>query len=181
MTDLTRDPIINVINNGIKRSIRVTFENECFAATVILIYSGIDTMAYLNMPENQEDVQKKDFIDWVERYLKFRCKEQLSGNDVYGARCGMLHSYSVVSKLSREGKCRRISYGNKMKPEIIYNPKVSKQDVVVSIEGLVESFLDGVDKFLIDLFANKKKAKIAENRLQTLVHTLPYKKQDNKP
>jgi hypothetical protein len=39
MADLSRDPIINVVYNQIKRGIRVALENECYASVVILIYS----------------------------------------------------------------------------------------------------------------------------------------------
>ena len=58
MVDPNRDPIINVIHNGIKRGIRVALENNCLPAALILIYSGIDTMAYLNMPADQDDVHR---------------------------------------------------------------------------------------------------------------------------
>ena len=172
MADLRRDPIINVIHNGIKESIRVTFDNDCWGATVILVYSGIDSMAYLNMPTNQEDVTRKDFIDWVERYIQFPCSDKVSGYDFYGARCGMLHQYGSASKLSREGKCREIAYIPDCKPEIMYDPNVSKELVMVSIKGLVDAFFKGIDRFLIDLFSDDKKAKVAEERFPKLVHVL---------
>lgn len=174
MTDLSRDSVINVIDRGIKEGIRVTIENKCYGSAVILILSGIDTMAYLSMPETQEDVQKTDFIGWVDKYLRFPCKEQLTGLDMYGARCGMLHSYSSNSKLCREGKCRQIGYMDNSRPEIIYDPKKSTELVMVSVEALRNSFFNGVDKFLIDLFSDKKKSLLAEKRFQWLVHSIPY-------
>jgi hypothetical protein len=39
-------------------------------------------MAFLGMPENQIDVTRQDFIQWVDRYIHFPCKEQLSGLDL---------------------------------------------------------------------------------------------------
>ncbi|MBA3066114.1 hypothetical protein KJ633_03740 [bacterium] len=177
MNNLSQDPIINVIHNGIKQGIRITFEKKLYGATIILVLSGIDTMDYLDMPGNQEDVEKKDFIDWVKKYIRFPCKEQLAGIDLYGARCGMLHSYSIQSKLSRQNRCRQIGYMNKGKPEVRYNPEVTKDLVMVSIEALVESFFKGIDQFLINLFSNPKKSKIAEERLKKIVMTVPYKEQ----
>jgi len=50
MADLSQDPVINSVYNGIKRGIRVALENDCFGSAVILILSGIDTMAYIAMP-----------------------------------------------------------------------------------------------------------------------------------
>ena len=109
MTDLSTDPLINAVHNGIKRGIRVALENDCLGSAVILILSGIDAMAYVGMPAGQEDVTRNDFITWVERYIKFSCSEQLSGWDLYGARCAMLHSYGTASDLSRKGKCRQMA------------------------------------------------------------------------
>jgi hypothetical protein len=166
MTDLSRDPIINAVHNGIKRGIRVALENDCFDSAVILILSGIDAMAYLAMPASQEDVTRSDFVRWVERYIKFPCKEQLTGLDLYGARCAMLHNYGVASDLSRKRKCRQVGYMDKSVPEVCYAPNVSRDMVLVSVPALADVFFSGVDKFLVDLFLDKKKAPIAEQRLK---------------
>jgi hypothetical protein len=179
MNNFSRDPIINVVHNSIKEGIRVAINNKCYGPVVVLILSGIDTMAYLNMPETQQDVQKKDFVDWSERYIKFPCNEQLTGLDLYGARCGMLHTYSVHSRLSRRGKCRQIVYADKSIPEVIYRPAKLKDVVGVSIEGLAKAFFEGIDKFMIELFSDKLKAKIAEERFKKIVHTLPYRDKKN--
>lgn len=177
---MERDPIINVVHQGIKNGIRVTLENSCFSSAIILIYSGIDTMAFLGMPSTQTDVTRNDFINWCDKYIKFHCNEQLTGLDLYGARCGVLHNHSSYSRLSRSGQCRLIGYMSKSVPEIRYEPKVSKELVLVSVPALAGAFFEGVDKFLIDLFANKDKAKIAEERFKTLLHTLQVNSQSQK-
>ena len=172
MTDLDRDPIVNVVHNGIKHGIRVAVDKECWGSAVVLILAGIDTMAYLGMPATQQDVTRMDFVKWVERYITFPCNEQLTGLDLYGARCGMLHSFSTVSKLNRDGKCRRVGYMDRSVPEIRYNPKIDDDFVLVSIEALAESFFRGMDRFLVDLYADKDKAKVADDRFQHVVHSL---------
>ena len=144
MNDLSSDPVINAINNGIRRDIQIALDNDCHRSAVILIYSGIDAMAYLSMPSKQVDVNKSDFIEWANKYIKFPCKEQLTGKDLYGARCAMLHNYSVFSKMSRRGECRVIGYMDHSIPEVRYNPSVSKSLVLVSIEALANSFFKGI-------------------------------------
>jgi hypothetical protein len=176
MVNLREDPIVNAIYGGIKKGIQVAINNECLDSAVVLIISGIDSMAYLNMPADQEDVTKYDFITWAEQYIKFSCKEQLTGLDLYGARCAMLHSFGVVSKLSREGKCRMVGYMDKSIPEVRYNPNVSKELVMVSVPALAESFFQAIDKFMVDLFSNPTKAKVAEKRLHSFVQKLPTEK-----
>ena len=64
------DPIQAAIYDCIKRSIKLCLDNRCFGAAVTLIYSGIDTMAALGMPDAQENVNHRDYVAWCERYLK---------------------------------------------------------------------------------------------------------------
>jgi hypothetical protein len=169
--------LINAIHNGIKRGIRVALENGCLGSAVILILCGIDAVAYLAMPASQEDVTRTDFVRWVDRYIKFPCKEQLTGLDLYGARCAMLHNYGVASDLSRKGKCRQIVYMDISVPEVRYEHNVSRDVVLVSVPALADAFFSGVDKSLVDLFLDKKKAPIAEQRLEKLVQNIPFKQE----
>jgi hypothetical protein len=104
MTKLSDDPIINVIHGGIRKGIIVTIENGCLGSAVILILSAIDAMAYLSMPESQQDVTRTDFVRWADKYTRFPGREQLTGEDLYGARCAMLHSYGARSRMSRGRK-----------------------------------------------------------------------------
>jgi len=173
MENLNSDPIINAINNGIRRGIKVALDNKCFGSTVILLYSGIDAMAYLNMPANQEDVTKNDFIEWADKYIKFPCNEQLTGKDLYGARCAMLHNYSVFSRMSRNGECRVIGYMDHSIPEVRFNPSVSSSLVLVSIQALVDAFSKCIDNYLVDLFSDNNNKMLAEKRLENLVLTFP--------
>ena len=175
MNDLSRDPIVNTVNNGIRRGIQVAIDNDCYGSAVILIYAGIDVMAFLGMPEEQEEVTRGDFIAWANRYIKFPCREQLSGKDLYGARCAMLHNYSAHSRMTRNGECRTIGYMDKSVPEVRYNPEVLKKVVLVSAPALAEAFFRGIEKFLVDLLSDQKRAKVTELRLPKLVHCLPVK------
>lgn len=176
MADLARDPVINAIHNGIRRGIEITVANGCHGSAVVLIYSGMNSMAYLAMPQDQTDVLGKDFIDWADRYIKFPCKNQLTGADLYGARCAMVHTYSVYSRMSREGKARLIGYMDKSVPEVRYNPEVNKQLVLVSVSALAEAFFQGTDKFLADAFSDKTRAPVIEARMKNLVQCLPVPK-----
>jgi hypothetical protein len=173
--NLRKESISNVIHEGIKRGIEVLLEKKCYGSAVILIYAGIDAMAFLGMPANRQDVTSHDFITWAEKHIRFPCDEQLTGLDLYGARCSMLHTYSLASRLSREGKCRMVGYMNISVPDVIYNPRVATDLVMVSVTGLAEAFFRGVDRFIIDLFGDPVRAPLARERLRKLVHRLPYK------
>ena len=167
------DPIIDVVNNGIKRDVQVTLENKCFRATLILVYCGMDTMAFLGLPEERNELNSADFIAWAESYIRFPCNEQLTGPDLYGARCATLHTYGSESRLSRAGKCRQIGYMDRSIPEVRFAPDISRELVLVSVPALVEAFLKGVDTFLVDVFADTKRGRIAEKRFEKILHQFP--------
>jgi hypothetical protein len=171
----TQDPIINVIHNSIRKGICVTLEHECDASAVILILSAIDAMAYLAMPEDQEDVQRNDFTQWADRYIRFPGRHQLTGADLYGARCAMLHSFGAQSKMSRNGQCRVILWMDEANPSIIYRPDLHPHHAMVSIVALKDALFEGMDRFLVDLYKkpDSKEAKLANKRFESFVHKLP--------
>ena len=174
MSDVTKESIANVIHAGIKHGIEVLLEQKCYGSAVILIYAGMDAMAFLSLPEGRQDVIGDDFIRWTEQYIHFSCREQLTGLDLYGARCGMVHNYSIMSRLSRQGKCRQIGYVDQSDPEGIYDPHTDRDFVMISITGLADTFLKGVDRFVIDVFGNPIRAPLARKRLSHLVHYVSY-------
>jgi len=172
------DPIQNAIYGGIKRSIQLCMDNNCFAAAVILTYSGIDTMAYLSMPAGQVDVKRGDFVAWCDRYMLLPGDEQIAGLEYYGARCSTLHTYGVESKLSREGKCRRIGYMDHGIPVIRTNASANPDFLLLSIKALTSAFLCGVDRFLTDSFAKPELAHLIESRLPSLLMKFPMPNDD---
>jgi len=149
-------------------------ENKCLGSAVILLYSAVDAMAYLGMPEGKADVTKSDFIAWADQYIRFDGKEQLTGADIYGARCAMLHRYGVRSQMSQRGECRIIGYMSEAYPPVQYKPSVSKELVMVSVPALRDAVFKGINNFLIQVYSNPSKAKLADQRIRNFVHRIPF-------
>lgn len=170
MSSILDDPLYNVIENGIKRDIDVVIENGRWRAAVMLIYAGMDFMAFLDMEAGQVEVTRADFVRWADRYMRFPCKEQVSGEDFYGARCAMLHSYGTDSRMSRAGKCRQIGYMDQSVPEVRFDAKVDADLVLVSIRALKKAFFDGVNEFLIYAYATPAKKAVVDPRLAQRIH-----------
>jgi len=163
---------VHAVYGGIKRGIRVAIENQCYGSAVVLILSGIDTMAYLGMPAEQQDVTRRDFVEWVEKYLKLQSEEQVTGLELYAARCGMLHSHSTQSAINRNRECRQIGYISRFVSPVLYNPEVSEDLVLVSIEALAEAFYEGIDRFLVDVYLDRQRAEAADARFQYVVQEM---------
>jgi len=172
-TAFSEDPVMNAIHKGIRAGIDLTIEHNCLSSAVALILSGIDAMAYLAMPENQEDVTRRDFVEWAEKYIHFPEHEQLTGLDLYGARCAILHSFGAQSKLSKEGKCRLILWMDHAFPPVLSKPELPGY-VMVAVDSLRDALSAGIDQFLIDVFKDPKsiRARLANKRLNTLIQKM---------
>jgi hypothetical protein len=172
-TGFSDDPVMNAIHKGIRRGIELTIEHKCLSSAVVLILSGIDAMAYLAMPEVKQDVTQSDFVGWAEQYIRFPGREQLTGLDLYGARCAMLHSFGAQSKLSRAGKCRVILWMNHAIPPVLSKPELPGY-VMVAVDALRDALFTGMDRFLIDVFKDPKsnKVQIVNKRLNSLVQKM---------
>ena len=168
MSDLRYDPIINAVHKGITEDIEFNQSHGRIRAMLLLMFSAIDAMAFLNMPTSQSDVKRTDFIEWTERYLKLVRPAQLTGADLYGARCALLHTYSSESAMSRDGKCRQLMFVDPDPGSPVRETKVPEL-ILVGVSALKTDLFAGIDSFLVNLFASPEKSKFVESRLKKLL------------
>jgi len=131
-------------------AIRLCLENHFRMPALALIYCGIDVLANLSRLADNPEVMQSDFVNWAERHMK--CKEFLgvSGLDLYAARCGILHSYTMDSRLSTSGRARRILYawGDKNPDEPMKLLRaLDRPEVMIKIEALFSALLHGIEAF----------------------------------
>lgn len=158
-----------VIANCIGHDIHACLKHDAPTGAVLLTYCAIDAMSFLSMPLGQEEVSRRDFIEWCEKYMKTDPSQpyQYRGIDLYGARCGIAHNYGVESRLSREGACKIFAYQwGSLKHS--YNADINPDMVVLGIELFVRDFLDAVDRFLSDVEENSELKERVDIRLPKL-------------
>jgi hypothetical protein len=85
---------------------------DCFAKQrklpcLTLLYAGIDVIATIECGPGKGT--GADFVRWVDQYMLNTRELQCSAMDLYGARCGTLHTFISDSNLSRKGKARKVS------------------------------------------------------------------------
>jgi hypothetical protein len=132
-------------------AIDLCFEKRLITPTLALLYSGIDTMAWLGIPDNQGEVTRKDFIQWVGRYLLPDSGIPCSALDLYSARCGILHSMTGESRATRQGDAKEIYYawGNHTAERLQQFVDLKGQPaLVLQVDTLVRAFKSAVDKFV---------------------------------
>jgi len=162
-------------------TIECCLDNKWNLPSLILIYSGIDIMAWLNLPSDKEETKKKDFIEWATKYLLPNSKLKCSPDDLYGARCSLLHTYTAESRSSRSGSAKEIYYawGDRSTDELQQTINDKRYQVIaVHIKELFDSLVNGVELFQKELSNNSKKAQLVYKRADkffTNMESIPYK------
>lgn len=77
-----------------------------------MIYSAIDALAALTRESRDTSATRNEFQEWVRTYLLPQMNCGLTALDIYGARCGVVHTYAPTSDLSRTGQAKVIVYNN---------------------------------------------------------------------
>jgi len=165
------------------KSIEILLKQELFIPALSLMYSLIDHMAYLDMPDDQMDVKGTDFEKWCKDYLDLEALD-IQAQDLYAARCGILHSAIAESRLSREIskekiKVQEIYYvcGDKTIANFREKYNSSKEDnwkdtknithnyTVLKIEDLWSKLFKAFGKFGLEIDKDEKRKIIVIQRL----------------
>jgi hypothetical protein len=162
----TSDHLMNVLLDGICGDIRFALKHGRNRAALILVFSGIDAMASLEKSDGKNDVKER-FTNWVNEYMQFSEWPE-AGLELYGARCGILHTYGPISDLFKKGQVRLIGYTSGGGRDVMQ----SAQLVLVSVEGLAWQFFRGIAKYLEVLVSEPTKRAKAAPRIQLMLQEL---------
>lgn len=153
---------------NILSAIDLCLKNELITPSLILIYSTIDIMAWLDREVSHEDVQRDDFIHWVETYLLSGSELSCRAIDLYAARCSLLHSNTAESALTRKGDATRIFYAwgiaQKQNLEKLIDSVDASSAKAIHIEALFSSLQIGVAKFLLSIENDPRHATLVYER-----------------
>jgi hypothetical protein len=141
---------------GMRTGIRACAQAKCVVSALTLIYSAIDAMASLTRVGRDARGTRKEFLAWAEEYLLPQLDGSLTSLDLYGARCGVVHTYGPDSNLSRTGQARILIYKwrHGHRPDDPLLEERSRSATVIEIECLIEGLERAVDQF---------KARVAED------------------
>ena len=117
---------------------------------LLLLYSSMDVIASLSRPVAQEDTSGETFKAWIDTYMLPGSDLECTATEIWAARCGMLHTLSIESRLSRLGRARQICYVDRRSAVAKLQQRINtagKQLVVVPFRHYARSFLEGVFKF----------------------------------
>ncbi len=151
--------------------------NNRVLPALILIYAGIDIVASLE--SDVKDGVQRSFTRWVDLYMLPHPKLECTALELYAARCGMVHTLTADSKLSRQGKARTISYawGDALGGDLKESAKrLGRTIVSVHVNDLHEAFRSGLLKWEDDVKRDARRRKRVEaNRPGWFVNLHPQR------
>jgi hypothetical protein len=168
--------IVEIIKGprGMFQGIHACVERQCLVSAVALIYSCIDSLAALTRPPNQPDTTRVEFINWVNRYLIPSHHLSCSAEDIYGARCGILHTYSPDSRMRRKGQAQALVYYWKSGPPPNATIPLPPDAIIIALEDLISTLEQAVENFLTDIAVDDDLTdRVYHNRRELLCYK-PY-------
>ena len=120
---------------------------------LILFYAYCDSMGSLMRPIEEKKTQGKYFRAFVREFVIPSHRFELNENDLWGARCGMLHTFSPYSDWSekKEPRARKIQYLESPKQVKLCTEAMKAEGVedlvFVDSYDLFNAFIDGVVEF----------------------------------
>ena len=162
------DRLIDEIHSGIETCV----DTQLYLCALILLYSGIDGLAALESGRANVSAFKK----WVEDHLLPSADLQCTANDLYAARCGVVHTFSQESKRSRKGKAKTFLYVRDDTERKQLETSIdavgrhgTRNDatgqVVIDIQKLYWAFQKGVKSFRADVHSNPELRKKVDRNL----------------
>jgi len=170
---MAANPLNGVI--GLLQEITKCQEAGATTVTAIMVYLGIDVMAFLSMPAGQARQTRNDFIAWVNEYLRAEPQStyQYDGRDVYGARCAIVHTYSIEADYHQDNPdVKRFGYHDG--GQHAYKPQINAGLVIIGINSLVHDFTRAVGEFVHAMIADHGLRERVAARIPHIVQTFPF-------
>lgn len=151
-------------------------EKNLYGAGLVVAYSAIDSLALLDAPSNQIDATSESFRAWVDKYLTKQKGVTFTSNDLWAARCAVLHTSTSESKLSQTGRAKQLQYynGDSSHPEAHkFVARVQAIDggihIAVNLTDLFAALIAAMMEFAPDLSAKCYQDAACDARLRKVL------------
>lgn len=140
--------------NDLVTAVDEAFKKNALLPAFIMLYSSIDIFASLTRPIAQQDTSGQVFKDWVKKYMIAGTSVSWNEEDIWGARCGLLHTYTVQSRSSRSGNARELHYISDREFAKYVQDQLDpnlQDKVFVCLGDLLKAFFEGFERFVTDV------------------------------
>lgn len=169
--------MLNVTHRGMKdrdkfhyrtsqllKAIDLCLKQKLELPALVLMYSTMDTLGWLYSDDPKAKI-KENFKRWVSQYVIRKSAVRCTPEDLWGARCALLHTFTPDSDLSDKGKARKICYAWGNAPVSRLHAAIDNtQYVAVHVDQLFRQLCEGMTRFLANLDADPQLAKRVYDR-----------------
>ncbi|SHJ79493.1 hypothetical protein SAMN02745165_03205 [Malonomonas rubra DSM 5091] len=156
--------------------------NRLQMPALMLIYSGIDSFSWAASMDKSNNGRTR-FISWVEKYMLPEKKLPCTAEDIYSARCAILHTMTSESNLSKAGKAQRVAYcwGAATHEELhaALQKTGEKNIIALHIEDLHQAFRLGMAKFVEESETNEELKKALQESAEKHFYSMEDETVDN--
>lgn len=173
LVDAKLDEVVNG-PRGMLVGIRACLQSQCLISAVTLMFSSLDALAALTRPLGQPSTNGAVFKAWITRFIKPDSSLGCSAEDLWGARCGVLHLYSPDSDLSAQNKVRRIYYQWNAGPAVDVVRTIPSDALVIAVEVLHRAVEDAIRDFIFASEADEEVKKKVRAHLPSMLCYEPF-------
>jgi len=138
---------------GMLTGIQACLDAQCLVSAVTLMFSTIDALAALTRPVKQLDTNSTIFREWTIRFLQPDRRLGCTAQDLWGARCGVLHTYSPEANVAAKQGARRIFYRWRAGPPVDATRQIPAGSLVLVAEDLHAALVDGARDYMLAAMA----------------------------
>jgi hypothetical protein len=150
----------------------ITGAENCLAQNLavpalVLIYTAIDSVSWIASADENQPVGKR-FRNWVDKWMLQKHPLPCTAEELYAARCGILHTLTPLSNLTKQKGVRQIAYvwGNAKQKDLEDSIKILEYPglVAVHVDDIFSSFRNGFADFIGMLENDPKQKKLFEEK-----------------
>jgi hypothetical protein len=160
---------------ALNKGIELCLANRLILPALMLIYTGIDIVGSLERTKGEGT--KASFVRWVDCYMLKAKPLECTALELYAARCGVLHTASAESDLSRSGKVRIVCYawGSASSKDLQSASTLlgREKDVSIHVSDLFEAFRLGLADYFNELHEDLDRQKVVHEQIIKVFHNSP--------
>lgn len=158
---MVEERAVDALVQNIKELVQVIddcLEHVRLLPCLSLLYTGIDVIASLERQAGEKVWES--FTRWADRYMVQQTGLHVTALELYGARCGILHTFTAESNLHARGQVRQVYYAwGSARPEELQRAvdSLGKPATAVHVRDVVEAFRCGAAAYLDELASDVRR------------------------
>ncbi|MGE6992670.1 hypothetical protein [Stutzerimonas zhaodongensis] len=124
--------------------------NHLQTPALVMLYSAIDSVSWLS--SSNPKASGKAFKAWVSEWMLKDPRIKCTAEELYAARCGLVHTLTPTSSLTQRG-IRKVAYAwgsasSQRLEELIDSVDAASELVAVHLSDLIQVFRNGMADYL---------------------------------